>query len=61
MGAAITAGVGVGVFDNFEVTDRFIKIQKELCPNCENTAVYDEMKRLFENVYQQLCPIFAQM
>lgn len=61
MGAAITAGVGVGVFDNFDVTDRFIKIRKELSPNCENTAVYDEMKQLFEHAYQQLCPIFEQM
>jgi len=61
MGAAITAGVGVGVFDNFDVTDRFVRIREERCPNLESNACYDEMKRLFEDTYYRLCPIFEKM
>ncbi len=61
MGAAITAGVGVGVFDSFDVTDRFVRIRKERHPKSEITTAYDEMKKLFEDTYQQLYPIFEKM
>ena len=35
MGAAITAGVGVGAFNDFDVVDKFIKINQENKPNFE--------------------------
>lgn len=61
MGAAITAGVGVGVFDSFDVTERFVKIKNKHRPNYENCAIYNEMKLLFEDTYKQLYPIFENM
>ncbi len=61
MGAAITAGVGVGVFDSFDVTDKFVKISNVRTPNRENSHAYNEMKLLFEDTYRQLFPIFEKM
>ena len=61
MGAAITAGVGVGVFDSFDVVDKFVRIRESRTPNHANDAVYDEMKGLFEDAYRALCPLFEKM
>lgn len=61
MGAAITAGVGVGVFDGFEVVDKFVRIRENRTPNRENDAIYNEMKGLFEEAYCALVPLFEKL
>jgi xylulokinase len=61
MGAAITAGVGVGAFDSFDVAEKFIRIRERREPNHQNDAVYGEMKGLFEDAYRALCPLFEKM
>ena len=61
MGAAITAGVGVGAFEGFDVVDKFVRIRESKAPNHENDAVYNEMKGLFEEAYGALCPLFEKL
>lgn len=61
MGAAITAGVGVGVFENFDVVDKFIKISDKNQPNVKNNNKYNETKALFEEAYHTLVPLFEKM
>lgn len=61
MGAAITAGVGIGAFENFDVADKFIKITEENRPNKENNDKYDDMKKLFEETYYSLISVFNKM
>lgn len=61
MGAAITAGVGVGVFDNFDVVDKFIKLNEENQPNLGNNLKYNEIKVLFDDAYHTLVPLFEKM
>ncbi len=61
MGAAITAGVGVGVFDSFDVVDKFIKINEDNQPNLKNTEKYDKIKALFDNAYHTLVPLFEKL
>lgn len=52
--AATIAGVGVGVFDDFSVVNKFVKREKVFEPNSENREVYRKQKELFEMGYQCL-------
>lgn len=52
--AAVIAGVGVGVFDDFSVVNQFVKQEKTFEPDQGNKEVYDRQKRLFEAGYQCL-------
>lgn len=58
MGAALTAGVGVGIFDDFGAIDRFIKINETNMPDYTNKTVYEEMKKMFNEAYYMLEPLF---
>ena len=54
MGAAITAGVGVGVFDSFDVIDRFLTISDTFQPNWEQHNQYQRLKPVFQKSYPLL-------
>lgn len=41
MGAAILAGIGAGVFKDFSVIDRFVRIEQTVQPIPENRAKYE--------------------
>ncbi|MBQ7365235.1 MAG: xylulokinase, partial [Clostridia bacterium] len=57
MGAAVTAGVGIGAF-GFDAVDRFVTVQRETHPTLANTEQYRRLAPYFEEIYQALCPIF---
>ncbi|MGL6227192.1 MAG: xylulokinase [Thermoguttaceae bacterium] len=61
MGAAVVGGVGVGLFPNFEVIDRFITIEETLKPNGENQRHYGKMKPLFDKAYFSLVSLFDDL
>lgn len=61
MGAAITAGVGIGAFESFDVVDKFICIQEENQPNRQNQKIYAQMKALFEETYDSLELLFEKL
>lgn len=58
MGAAITAGVGVGLFPNFDVIERFLTPQYKVLPNPENVERFNSIKPKFEQCYQSLRTYF---
>ncbi|EGK07062.1 xylulokinase [Desmospora sp. 8437] len=60
MGAAIIGGVGAGLFEDFHVVDRFLKIERSQQLNPENKAVYEEAKRRFNDFYFALRPVFER-
>lgn len=61
MGAAITAGVGIGAFDGFNAVNKFIKIQEENKPDVSKNKKYTEMKKLFDEAYHSLQDVFENM
>ena len=61
LGAAVAGGVGVGIFDNFDVTDRFIRVNEAARPNVVAQARYAELALLFQAAYRGLEPIFGQL
>lgn len=54
-GAALIAGVGVGVFNSFEtVADNIIKVKKTVQPNKENVKKYKKYYELYRELYPSL-------
>lgn len=61
MGAAITAGVGIGAFDNFNVIGKFLKNEHTYTPDPAKKPLYDELKRIFDDCYHQLEAIDSRL
>ncbi len=60
LGAAILAGVGVGVYESFEEAVReTIVITRVQEPNMENHAKYQEMMKLYLRLYEDLKDTFS--
>ena len=60
MGAAITGGVGVGLFEGFNAIDKFLQPEEMFYPS-ENREVYDSRKTLFDECYFQLKETFTRL
>lgn len=55
MGAAIMAGVAVGIFENIpDAARRMIRVSKRYEPIPENAAIYDEMYAIYTAAYEAL-------
>ncbi len=55
LGAAILAGVGVGVYKDFsEATDRLIDIKREHTPNMTNSNIYKKNYEIYLELYENL-------
>lgn len=61
MGAAVTAGVGVGAFEDFSAVNKFINIDQINTPNPQNKEKYEQMKCLFDEAYYSLENFFAKL
>ena len=58
MGAAVTGGVGVGLFKDFNVINQMIAIKAEIEANLENKEVYRRAQSFFEQSYQALESVY---
>ena len=61
MGAAVTAGVGAGIFGGFEAVSRFLEIDEIHEPNPENHEVYQGLMPLFDACYHALEDVYEKM
>lgn len=61
MGAAVTAGVGCGIYKDFEALSLFIKNNSKFIPNKKNSKKYAEYEALFDESYYALKNIFAEI
>ena len=61
MGAAVTAGVGAGVYDSFDVIDQFFKIQDTYLPDDTLHKRYEALKPVFQQAYPLLRDTFHQL
>ena len=59
--AAITAGVGIGIFKDFEVASKFISLDKIIEPTPTNVKKYQKLQPIFEKAYLQLQSLFEQL
>jgi len=61
MGAAVLAGIGSGIFPDFQVIDRFISIQKKITPIPENVEKYKAVMPVFDHAYHALCGVYEEI
>ena len=61
MGAAVTGGVGVGLYEDFTAIDRYISVANSFRPDPARTAAYQPARHNFEACYQALRPVFPQL
>lgn len=55
LGAAILAGVGVGLYKSYEdAVSQTIKIEKRVYPNKENHKIYSERYKVYKELYDNL-------
>ncbi|MBQ7370594.1 MAG: xylulokinase, partial [Blautia sp.] len=59
MGAAVIAGVGAGIYENFDAVERFLKIRRTIEPDPDHSKIYRSAKLQFENYYHALEPFFT--
>jgi len=61
-GAALIAGVGVGVYSSFaEAVSRIIKVQKTIVPRIQNTEKYNNYYQLYKKLYYSLKENFKEL
>ncbi|WP_153731628.1 xylulokinase [Sporosarcina obsidiansis] len=60
MGAAIIGGVGIGLYENFDIVDQFITISDSQQSNKQNYQIYDQAKKQFDEFYFALRRVFEQ-
>ncbi len=60
MGAAVTAGVGAGLYKDFSAIDRFLDINCVREPNAANAECYRKNKEIFDELYYALLPVFKK-
>ncbi len=58
IGAAVTAGVGIGVHKSFDDVYRYIEVDAIEEPTAANTAVYQKMQPIFDKAYFDLVDVF---
>ena len=59
IGAAVLAGVGTGVFDDFSVAQRLSKRDTDITPDIAIHNRYEQPYRLFNDAYERLIPWFS--
>jgi xylulokinase len=61
LGAAIAGGVGVGLFDDFDVAHRLVQVQAAEQPDPHHSQRYVPLYDLFQRTYVALKPIFEDL
>lgn len=61
IGAAVAAGVGVGMFKDFTAVDKFIEATRTYYPDAENTMKYKRIKPVFDEAYNSLVRVYGQL
>lgn len=56
--AAVMAGIGCGVYKDFSAIDQFLKFSEPVEPVYENQAIYEKSKKIFDDVYQAMLPLY---
>ncbi len=61
MGAAVTGGVGVGLYQNFNIIEQMNPVAGVLEPNLSSQAAYQRFYPIFESAYEALLPVFDEI
>jgi xylulokinase len=54
LGAAFAAGIGVGVFEEWDEIERFVRVEERIEPNEENHLRYRQLYEVYRSLYPAL-------
>jgi xylulokinase len=60
-GAAVTIGIGLGVYKTTQETKDFIRVANTYTPNMKNKDVYDRIFPVFKDLYNDNKKSFAKL
>ena len=58
MGAALTGGVGVGLYSDFSMIETMNQVAEVIEPDSRSQATYEQIYPIFEVAYHALVPVF---
>jgi xylulokinase len=61
MGAALTGGVGIGLYPDFSMSETMNQVAETLRPVPKVQEAYDQVYPIFEAAYQALVPVYDMM
>ena len=62
VGAALTAAVGLGIYQDLAVADDFVEIEKTYFPKQEKKySIYNDLYREFVGLYDLLSPLYRRI
>jgi xylulokinase len=61
MGAALAGGIGVGLYNSFDLLEQMNPVAEVIDPNPRQVAEYAALFPIFEASYQALMPIYDQL
>lgn len=59
--AAVIAGVGIGVYEDFSAVEKFLTMQDTITPDAANVTIYEPLKKVFDKAYDCLLPLFDDL
>jgi len=59
LGAAVAGGVGVGLYPDFSVARRFVRVREAEDPDPAAHRCYDDILSVFQEAYRALAPIYG--
>lgn len=62
LGAAILAGIGIGIYNSYQdAVNKTVKIQRKHKPNKKNTEIYNQYYQIYLNLYEDLKDEFIKL
>ncbi len=59
--AAVIAGVGCGVYEDFSAIHQFLTFTDPVLPSEDKQKIYQKSKKIFDDVYKALFPLYPEM
>ena len=61
VGAALVAGVGLGIYPDFESLKKVVKVDKTVEPDEANAGTYDFLFQSYKEVYDSLKGLYCRL
>jgi xylulokinase len=61
VGAALTAGIGLGLYPDFDAIKSVVRVEREFEPQACNAAVYNVLYRVYRRIYTTLRDLYREV
>jgi len=61
VGAALLAGIGLGLYPDFESLKKVVRVERKFEPQAGNAEVYDVLYRAYRRIYSSLRGLYREV